>query len=634
MSQAVHFPAPVGGLNAIDPASAVEGRECVVLWNMLAAEYGLRSRLGYRKWAKGLTGSADNLVRTIIPFHGSQSSKDRLFAVTSSDIWDVTDTGSTTTAWATGTTYAADDFVTANGLTFGCVSGGTSHASAALPSAWAALTAYVVGDRVINGSYVYICTGNGTSAGAGGPTGTGSGISDGTVTWAYESAYTSISDNTVRWAYQTGNTVPTSVRTFATQTGDAGYGMWTQMLNASGDHFLAYCDEVNGYSLFTESTDSWGAGGVTGPTNGDADLVFPIVFKSNLWFVEKNTSTGWYLPTSAVTGAATHFYFGHKFKYGGNLVGLWSWTLDGGAGPDDHLVAVSSGGDVLVYALTDPTDYSTIFLKGSWYLGGLPKYRRIATEYGGDLLFLTKNGVVPLSRLVAGALTAEPTVYQTQKISNLFNSLMLSKGSKHGWSIKLHPEDNALMITVPTDDGAETQQLVQAQATKGWSRYSDLPIYSSDVWNGKMYFGDTDGAIYINDGYVDNVLLASSSSYEDITFDIITAFANFGSGLQKQGQEVRTHWLCDGGTVQYKIEGRYNFDMSLAATPDASANSGSVWDTAVWDTATWQGDYAPLSSVRGIAGMGTHVALAVKGKARSRTVLVGFDLSFTLGGFH
>lgn len=55
----------------------------------------------------------------------------------------------------------------------------------ATPSTWTALTAYVSGDVVRNVARLYICTGNGTSAASGGPTTTGAGISDGSVTWEY-----------------------------------------------------------------------------------------------------------------------------------------------------------------------------------------------------------------------------------------------------------------------------------------------------------------------------------------------------------------------------------------------------------------------------------------------------------------
>lgn len=53
-------------------------------------------------------------------------------------------------------------------------------------AAWAATTAYAIEDHVTNDSgKVYRCTVAGTSAASGGPTGTGSAIVDGTVTWTY-----------------------------------------------------------------------------------------------------------------------------------------------------------------------------------------------------------------------------------------------------------------------------------------------------------------------------------------------------------------------------------------------------------------------------------------------------------------
>lgn len=53
------------------------------------------------------------------------------------------------------------------------------------PPAWAPLTAYVVGDKRSNFGRAYEVTVAGTSAASGGPSGTGSGIVDGTVTWTF-----------------------------------------------------------------------------------------------------------------------------------------------------------------------------------------------------------------------------------------------------------------------------------------------------------------------------------------------------------------------------------------------------------------------------------------------------------------
>lgn len=77
----------------------------------------------------------------------------------------------------------------------------TGIAAALSPAAWANTHGYLVGEYVKNDTApvkVYVCTQAGTSAGSGGPTGTGSSITDGTVKWAYVSALPSItvSDDT------------------------------------------------------------------------------------------------------------------------------------------------------------------------------------------------------------------------------------------------------------------------------------------------------------------------------------------------------------------------------------------------------------------------------------------------------
>lgn len=62
----------------------------------------------------------------------------------------------------------------------------TASGTIAVLPAWAASTSYALGDRVTNDSgKVYQVTDAGTSAGSGGPTGTGTGLVDNGVIWAY-----------------------------------------------------------------------------------------------------------------------------------------------------------------------------------------------------------------------------------------------------------------------------------------------------------------------------------------------------------------------------------------------------------------------------------------------------------------
>lgn len=66
--------------------------------------------------------------------------------------------------------------------------GTTVTADYTVGSAWIASNAFAVGQYCTNGGNTYKCTAAGTSAASGGPTGTGSGITDGSVTWNYVGA--------------------------------------------------------------------------------------------------------------------------------------------------------------------------------------------------------------------------------------------------------------------------------------------------------------------------------------------------------------------------------------------------------------------------------------------------------------
>jgi hypothetical protein len=568
-----HIPAPVGGLNTVSAGSAMPPSDATQLYNMIPAEFGLRSRLGSREWLTGLTGADDNQIRTTFYYHGStkDGDADRLWLVTSNGIYDAT------------SSYQA----------------------------WAASTAYVIGDVVLNDDgKIYTCDTNGTSDTSGGPTGAGANIVDGTTRWDYTTTIKKLA--------------------FSSTADDAGRGNF-HSFTTTGGHFCAYADEENGYHLYTESTDTWAVGAVN--LVAEADLAFVASWKHRLWFVEKDTASAWYLDLASIAGDATilDLQFAAKPRHGGDLVGIFNWTLDGGAGIDDFLVFIFRGGDIAIYQGTDPDAADTFALKGVWYAGALPEGRRVATPWGGDLLILTKNGAVPLSKIVSGGEGLGQ--YVTGKISNLFNRLMLTTSTLPGWAMHVHPEESALIVTHPTTDGANTEQLVMSLATGAWSQYRDLPMYSAAAGGGKLYFGSVDGTVYINDGYIDGVTLADPDSYSAVQWAVMTSFQNLGVPRQKQVQVIRPILLAENNSPEFSAAARYKYNFSELDAPTGGTVTGEEWDGGVWDSSTWAGEYAATTPVRGATGMGVDMAIAVRGTATSRTVLVGIDVAYTQGGF-
>jgi hypothetical protein len=114
----------------------------------------------------------------------------------------------------------------------------------------------------------------------------------------------------------------------------------------------------------------------------------------------KDSTKGVYLATDAIAGAATEFQFGSLFTRGGHLLAIASWTRDGGSGSDDYLVAISSRGQLAVYAGTDPASADTWALVGVFDVPQ-PIGRRCWRRYGGDVLLLTVEGLFPLSSLLS-----------------------------------------------------------------------------------------------------------------------------------------------------------------------------------------------------------------------------------------
>ena len=78
---------PMGGLNTVAAGLDMPATDCLQSWNLCAAEYGLRSRLGWREWVTGLDGD----VRSLLGFTGSTAdgSTSKLYACTETGIWNV-----------------------------------------------------------------------------------------------------------------------------------------------------------------------------------------------------------------------------------------------------------------------------------------------------------------------------------------------------------------------------------------------------------------------------------------------------------------------------------------------------------------------------------------------------------------
>lgn len=434
----------------------------------------------------------------------------------------------------------------------------------------------------------------------------------------------------------TAGAAPVKVQDFPVKGTATGWCSWTAFTTAAAN-FILVCDTANGYYVYNATTNAWthpafGVGGVEGCDPSTFDFV--MVWKQRVWFCERNSTRAWFLPVGSVLGTVDSVDFGNKFRYGGFLKSLWNWTLDGGEGIDDYLVAVGSAGDMVLYKGTDPKTAGEFNLKGWWFVGKPTEGRRQGGDIGGELMLLTAYGVVQASSLVSGLPITNEQASISAKINPAINQ-MLSRGvTGAGWMLKLHPREQILLVITPKELGRPYVQFCYNTATRAWSTLTGLPMKSAEVWQGDLYFGADDNRIYVYDGYSDRVMLDDDGeSATAVEWEALTSYQGLGIPSNIKCVQFLRPLFVANTPPTFTVQARYDFDITqVPGSPAYVPPSGSLWDSGLWGTAVWGGGRIVNAPPAGAFGMGRHVAVAMRGRSSTETIFVGIDVILTVGG--
>jgi hypothetical protein len=432
----------------------------------------------------------------------------------------------------------------------------------------------------------------------------------------------------------TQGAAPVLKLTWPLHTARSGWVSWHAYTTLAGQFILA-CDTENGYYVYTVSTDTWAVGVITGPTPSEAALDFVTVWKNRVWFVQQSTGSAWYLPVGQITGSATEFQFGNKFKYGGYLKSLWNWTLDGGEGVDDYLAVISSGGDMLIYKGEDPATAGEFRQVGAWYIGKPTQGRRQGDDLGGDLYLLSVFGILQPSKLIAGSPLQNQSVQLSYKINPRINNILDEGNQTYGWQIKFSPVDQLLFLIVPRVPGQPYRQFVYSIATQAWCQFANVPMKCGDIYKGKFMFGSDENRVFMYTGAVDNVLVEDNgASSTNITWEMLTGFQTYNTPANwKRVHFLRPRFI--GAEIPtYNVAARYDFDLSFLPMPYPSGNMDfGRWNNGHWDGVLWAGEYLTSQYPMGGSGMGQHIAIAMRGQSAGGTIYLGTDLLMDSGGY-
>jgi hypothetical protein len=444
------------------------------------------------------------------------------------------------------------------------------------------------------------------------------------------------------WDVTEYDTTPVQVAVFANQNADAGYGTFTHYVNQAEDDVLFYADNINGLWEYTASTNTWAVPtGITGLAV--ADVKFVMTHKNNVWFCLKDSTVGYYLPILANSGAVTAQFFGDKFKHGGTLEGLFSWTIDGGAGVDDILVAVSHGGDVIFYTGAGP-DEADWGMKGIYYIGEVPNTPRFGSEQGGELYLLSAYGVSSMNDLLKGV---DSAVLQTDiggtgiasRIAGLIREDMKKSILERGWDIALIPTEGGLLLSTPTVGSATPIQYYYNLATQGWGIWRGVPMECFTEFKNSVFFGTADGRVMKMDVPIDNLMIDPVDPLlngDDIDFSILSAYSGLETdGIYKRVKLIRPDFLSNL-PPNHSSQIRYDFDVNEGVDfnlKQPALGSLGIWGVSEFDAAVWGSSTGQtFPTIGGAWGLGRYVAVATKGSSRSTTRLIGWDVIYDVGG--
>lgn len=378
-----------------------------------------------------------------------------------------------------------------------------------------------------------------------------------------------------------------------------------------------------------------------GLTISSADVDLIMTHKRRQWFGSSDSLFVWYTATDAIAGPCGLLDLGPVLGEGGALTAMGSWSLDGGAGPEDYAVFVTNKGEIAIYAGVDPDDATDWRLIGRFKVGK-PLGKRCLVKYGGDLVLTCSDGALPLSQLVATNFTRPQEVAITARIAPAFSAAAQSYGDNFGWQAWNYQAGSLLIFNVPIQELGQSYQYVQSLVTGGWCRFTGINVWCWGGLNDGLYCGG-DGYVYRADvGAVDGAVLdVDDDSYSGgmpITVEIKPAFNYLNRrGMLKRVTLVRPVLkLSNNVNTRPAIVVDVDFkNTTPSAVPVATSSGAGKWDVGKWDSAVWGGADEVIFDWAGAAALGTaitpHMRHVISSTDDVTGQVISFDLNYNVG---
>lgn len=373
----------------------------------------------------------------------------------------------------------------------------------------------------------------------------------------------------------------------AIATGKTSNKVTTAMFSNAGAQFLLIFSGAD-QPLSYDGTTLTGLT-ITGMTGVQDTLHSPMAFKGRVYLAQQGQLGFYYLAVGAIQGAASYFDLAQQSLKGGALATITSYSQESmGTGPEDYALFVTTEGEYILYAGTDPSNAATWKLVGR-YFGPPPIGRKSWFRFRSDVYFITEEGVLSFTQIRQMGEENSETEYLTGKLGKLFSERTKYK-TTHGWSGMIYPRGNALYLNVPLTGGMNgpyTQFVMNTNNNK-WCQFRGWNATAWALFAGRAYFGTYDGRVVLADeGFTDDgaeIQAVARQAWN--TFD-----DEEGMGQADKHFHQITFAMSANGAPALACALNVNFEdaqpvYSTAITPPA----GAMWDETLWDTSLWAGE--------------------------------------------
>lgn len=377
-------------------------------------------------------------------------------------------------------------------------------------------------------------------------------------------------------------------------------------------YFMNGLDTPKAFYVDSNDDEHIGDWGFTGTGLNASKVIAGAVSKEFLWFVEKGTMTAWYASVAgSISGTLNSFDLSQLSKWGGELVAIANWTIDGGTGIDDYTSFITSEGEVFVYAGSNPSDASNWTLKGSYKIAKPIGYR-CTMQYQGDVVIITQDGYFPMGKALAVANAGNSLVAFSDNIRGLVIERTSKNKNRPGWQGVIYTKKGYAIFNVPVAEQFE-QHVINVD-TGAWCRFTNIRSFCWCIFNDNLYFGSDDG-IY----HFDNANSDDGVAIEGI---VEQAFNDFGTANIKKITLINPR---TSASAPFQLTTYVDTDYKkrdLKYTNNIGLSQGSMWDVSPWNTSNWAVDTAQDINSQWIMCSGVGFKIGIVFKTKTRGILV------------